>query len=182
MAWPILGRMGWWVISKIMARQAARTATSATGRQALSAANGLEAAIQAAEMAKDLVEEADKETGEQDITCPTGTCAEEENQKKKEEQERRLKELEKEADVKQRTKGRTKHGEKSGGMNQAEKDFDNLEPDNVKDINTDYGKGKTGKLADGRNVTVRPGSSEGPPTLEIRSPRNKRGVEIRYED
>ena len=50
---------------------------------------------------------------------------------------------------------------------------------NVKDINTAYGPGRTGALSDGRKVTVRPGSTDGRPTLEIRRP-NKVGQEIRY--
>jgi len=75
-------RGGAWAASRIAMRQAAksatqaaaRTATSATGRQALSAANGLEAAIQAAEMVKDLVEKADKETGDTPIADVCVTC------------------------------------------------------------------------------------------------------------
>jgi len=97
-------------------------------------------------------------------------------------QEEKLKELEEEAGLEQKTKGKTRHGEKSGGMAQAEKDFDSLKPNGVRDINTGYGKGRTGKLKDDRNVTVRSGSSEGSPTLEIRDPKNSRGVEIRYKD
>ena len=49
----------------------------------------------------------------------------------------------------------------------------------MKDINTSYGAGRTGTLPDGRTVTVRPGSTDGRPTLEIRYP-NGRGIEIRY--
>lgn len=96
-----------------------------------------------------------------------------------EEQEERQEELEKEAGVEQRTKGKTRHGEKSGGIAQAHDDFDSLRPDNIKDIDTSYGPGRTGTLKNGNRVTVRPGSSEGPPTLETRRP-NGRGVEIRY--
>jgi len=179
-------RVGIWAAGRIAARQAVkaatqaatRAATSTAGRQALSTASGINTAIQTAEMAQKLIEEADAKTGNQDVTCPTGQC----NESAAKEQEEKLKELEEEAGVEQRTKGRTKHGEKSGGMEQAEKDFDSLNPDNVRDIGTGYGKGRTGELKDGRHITVRSGSRAGPPTLEIWNPINKRGVKIRYED
>ena len=96
-----------------------------------------------------------------------------------EEQEERQRELEEEAEVEQRTKGKTRHGSKNGGMAQADEDFDSLMPGNVQGIETKYGPGRTGTLKNGGRVTVRPGSSEGPPTLEIRRP-NGRGPEIRY--
>ncbi|MEB3104081.1 RHS repeat-associated core domain-containing protein, partial [Ferviditalea candida] len=78
------------------------------------------------------------------------------------------------------TKGKTTQYEKIGGnFEQANKEFDSLNPSNVKDIETKYGPGKTGTLPDGRTITVRPGSSDGRPTLEIRN-TNGRGIEIRY--
>ena len=77
------------------------------------------------------------------------------------------------------TKGKTTQYEKPGAFDQTFEDFDSLNPSNVKDISTKYGPGKTGTLPDGRIVTARPGSSDGRPTLEIRSP-NGRGIEIRY--
>ena len=79
------------------------------------------------------------------------------------------------------TKGRTKQRERSGGFDQANTDFDSLDPQEVRDIDTRYGAGRSGTLPDGRSANVRPGSSDGRPTLEIRSP-NGRGVEIRYND
>ncbi|WP_185968428.1 hypothetical protein [Paracoccus sp. M683] len=90
-------------------------------------------------------------------------------------------ELEKEANVSQTTKGKTRHGSKPGGMSRADRDFDDLGPQNVKPINTQYGPGRTGTLSDGTKVTVRPGSSDGRPTLEMRNPGNGRGTEIRYD-
>lgn len=108
--------------------------------------------------------------------APCASC----DQARDERQKKRKKELEDQSNVEQKTKGKTKHGEATGGMDQAEKDFDSLEPKNVKDINTNYGKGRTGSLEDGSNVTVRPGSSDGRPTLEIRNPNTGRGTEIRY--
>ena len=52
---------------------------------------------------------------------------------------------------------------KSGDMNEANEDFDRLDPSNV----TDQGDGvRTGDLSDGRKAIVRPNSE---PTLEIQS-------------
>ncbi len=64
-------------------------------------------------------------------------------------------------------------------MAEANNDFGSLKPDGIKDIETQYDPGPTSQLKNGGRVTVRSGSSEGPPTLEIRRP-NGRGVEIRY--
>ncbi len=77
------------------------------------------------------------------------------------------------------TKGKTDLYEKQGDYNQAVDEFDSLNPTDVKNINSAYGPGKTGKLEDGRTITARPGSSDGRPTLEIRYPSG-RGMEIRY--
>lgn len=99
---------------------------------------------------------------------------------KEERQKKRRKELEEEAGVKQKTKGRTRHGEKSGGMDQANADFDSLEPTETQIVDTKYGPGRAGILDDGTKLTVRPGSSEGQPTLEFRNSNNGRGTEIRY--
>jgi len=152
--------------AKAATQAAARASTSTTGRQALSAANGLEATIQAAEMAKDLVDKADEETGEQDITCPTGSCAEEENQKRREEQERKLKELEEES-VETDTNNRTRNFEKKGTLEDAVKDFRSLNPDDIKSFEMDGGGiGYSGKLKDGSTVSIRPESSTGHPTLQ----------------
>ncbi|GHT89316.1 hypothetical protein AGMMS49960_21680 [Betaproteobacteria bacterium] len=77
------------------------------------------------------------------------------------------------------TKGKTTQYIKQGSYDQVVKDFDSLNPLNVRDINTNYDQGKTGTLPDGKAVTVRPGSTDGRPTLEIRG-SNGRGIEIRY--
>ena len=65
------------------------------------------------------------------------------------------------------------------GFDEANKDYDKLNPQNSKEIKTDYGKGRTGTLADGSKVNVRPGSSYGEPTLEIQLPNGRR-IKIRY--
>jgi hypothetical protein len=77
------------------------------------------------------------------------------------------------------TKGKTTLYEKPGGFGQASKEFDSLNPSNVKEIKTPNGTLKTGTLSDGRSVTVRSWSTDGRPTLEIRN-SNGRGVEVRY--
>ena len=82
-----------------------------------------------------------------------------------------------------KTKGRAKQYDKTGGYYQAEKDFNSLdlEEGSVKDRTGERGKIKTGKLRDGRDVNVREKSSEGHPTLEIIQPNNTR-IKIRYND
>jgi RHS repeat-associated protein len=72
------------------------------------------------------------------------------------------------------TKGRTEQWEKSGGQGEADKDFDNLQPKDVRPIPG----GRTGTLPDGRSVNVRGNSSDGRPTLEIQDGKNS--VKVRY--
>ena len=48
--------------------------------------------------------------------------------------------------------------QKSGGYEQTEKDFYNLNPDNVKELITKYGSGLYGTLSDGTIVVARRGS------------------------
>ena len=85
-----------------------------------------------------------------------------------------------------KTKGRAKQYDKTGGYDQAEKDFNSLdlEEGSVKDRTTaERGKIKTGKLRDGRDVNVREKSSDGHPTLEIiQLNKNKTRIKIRYKD
>ena len=73
------------------------------------------------------------------------------------------------------TKGRSDLFDKPGGEAGANSDFDSMNPSNVKDI---PGGGRTGQLPDGRTAVVRPGSSDGRPTLEIQSGRGR--IKIRY--
>ena len=57
--------------------------------------------------------------------------------------------------------------QKSGGYEQTEKDFYNLNPDNVKELITKYGSGLYGTLSDGTIVVARRGSKSAGSTLEI---------------
>lgn len=72
------------------------------------------------------------------------------------------------------TKGHTKQWEKPGSMEDANGDFDSLNPQNVKNI---LG-GRTGELPDGRKVNVRDHSSDGRPTLEVQDGKNR--IKVRY--
>lgn len=63
---------------------------------------------------------------------------------------------------------------RNGGFHQANKEFDSLNLQNIRDISV----GRVGELRDGTNVIVRFRSSDGRPTLEIQYPSKK--IEIRY--
>jgi RHS repeat-associated protein len=77
--------------------------------------------------------------------------------------------------------GNTRIFQRRGGASQANVDFDNMNPTGVKNISTQYGPGRVGKLPSGETVIVRPGSSGpgSPPTIEIQ--RNGRTTDkFRY--
>ena len=76
-------------------------------------------------------------------------------------------------------KGVARNFESTGGFDQTIKDFDALNPIDVKEIHTQYGPGKVGKLSDGTTVVARPGSTTGGATLEIRV-SNSKVYKIRY--
>ena len=76
-------------------------------------------------------------------------------------------------------KGVARNFESTGGFEQTIKDFDDLNPTDVKEIQTQYGPGKVGKLSDGTTVVARPGSTTGGATLEIRV-SNRKVYKIRY--
>ena len=76
-------------------------------------------------------------------------------------------------------KGVARNFESSGGFEQTLKDFDSLNPSNIKDIKTKYGAGKVGKLNDKGTVVARPGSETGGATLEVKVSNNK-VYKIRY--
>lgn len=74
------------------------------------------------------------------------------------------------------TRGRTTPWEKDGGQGQADRDFDGLGP---KDVQPLPDGGRRGTLPDGRNVNVRPDSTDGRPTVEIQGPGKNRD-KVRY--
>jgi RHS repeat-associated protein len=75
----------------------------------------------------------------------------------------------------EKTKGRTSQWEAGGGMEQADKDFDAKGPVDVIPL---PGGGRRGTLPDGREINVRPTSTDGRPTLEIQSGKNR--IKVRY--
>ena len=84
----------------------------------------------------------------------------------------------------EKTKGRTKNFDKSGGMDQANSDFDDIaDPDSVEAITDgNGGEGRRGRVNDGsgRKINVRPSSSDGRPTVEIQDGKNR--TKIRYNE
>ena len=78
-------------------------------------------------------------------------------------------------------KGVARNFNKSGGFEQTLKEFESLDlnPETVKDIQTQYGTGKVGKLMDGTTVVARPGSNTGGATLEIMI-SNSKVYKVRY--
>jgi hypothetical protein len=73
------------------------------------------------------------------------------------------------------TKGRSEQWEKPGDMDDANKDFDDKAPQDVRPMPDG---GRMGVLPDGRRINVRPNSSDGRPTLEIQSGKSR--VKVRY--
>ena len=76
-------------------------------------------------------------------------------------------------------KGVARNFESTGDFEQTIRDFDAINPIDVKEIQTKYGSGKVGKLSDGTTVVARPGSTTGGATLEIRV-SNRKVYKIRY--
>nr|VFK10167.1 MAG: Protein of unknown function (DUF1020) [Candidatus Kentron sp. LPFa] len=74
------------------------------------------------------------------------------------------------------TKGRSSLFDRKGGINQANKEFDALNPSEIKNIPG----GRVGKLDDGRTVIIRKKSTDGRPTLEIRQGKNM--TKFRFDD
>ena len=83
--------------------------------------------------------------------------------------------------IKSSTRGRSTKGKstlfhRSGGLDQANKDFDALNPTDIKNIDG----GRVGKLSDGRRVVVRNKSKDGRPTLEVQ--KNSSKIKFRYNE
>ncbi len=78
-----------------------------------------------------------------------------------------------------KTKGRSKLRDKPGNVEDANKDFDSLNPTDITEIiDSKGGKGRTETLPNGDRIIVRPNSSDGRPTVEIQRGKNK--IKIRY--
>ncbi len=74
-----------------------------------------------------------------------------------------------------KTKGRAKQFEKPGDFDTAVGDFEDLNPTGVNDLPNG---GLIGVLPNGDRINVRPGSTDGRPTIEIQHGKNK--IKIRY--
>lgn len=100
----------------------------------------------------------------------------EENARNSEKQNNTVEDLTSTSSKENETTGRSKLFERTGGSNAANKEFDALSPTEIKDIPG----GRVGKLPDGRTVIVRERSTDGRPTLEIQSGKNR--IKFRYDE
>lgn len=75
-----------------------------------------------------------------------------------------------------KTKGKSTIYEKEGGIEEANKDFDSLNPSNIREVNGI----RIGTLPDGSTVNVREKSKDGRPTLEIL--KGKKMTKFRYDE
>ena len=99
--------------------------------------------------------------------------------KKDEDIPQEVKDLIKDAKDTTNKTGIARNYEKMGGYEKALEDFNRLNLQNVKDIQTQYGPGKVGSLKNGGRAVVRPGSKTGGSTLEIVI-SNSKIYKIRY--
>ncbi|QXN64058.1 hypothetical protein [Serratia fonticola] len=127
-------------------------------------------------VAKDLTDEEKAEAGGAGSGTPGGHGPEdEENARNSEKQNITVEDLTSTSSKGNETTGRSKLFERTGGSNAANKEFDALSPTEIKDIPG----GRVGKLPDGRTVIVRERSTDGRPTLEIQSGKNR--IKFRYD-
>ncbi|MCE0829014.1 hypothetical protein LVQ78_23810 [Buttiauxella sp. A2-C2_NF] len=126
---------------------------------------------------KDLTDAEKAELGGTGSGTPGGWGPEdEENARNSDRQNITVEDLTSTSSKGQETTGRSKLFERMGGSNAANKEFDALSPSDVKDIPS----GRVGKLPDGRTVIVRERSTDGRPTLEIQSGKNR--IKFRYDE
>lgn len=91
-------------------------------------------------------------------------------------QKKIIEDLSKNAKPGKETSDTTKQLELPGEFEDAVKDFDSLDLDDIQAIST----GKRGMLKDGRMVNVRYKSKDSRPTLEIYDPTTKKSIKFRY--
>ena len=91
-------------------------------------------------------------------------------------QPKTIEDLKNESTPGRQTKGRTDQYDKPGGVDEANNDFDALQPEDVKDIPG----GRTGTIDKTKKVNVRESSTDGRPTLEVQDGKNK--TKFRYDD
>lgn len=128
-------------------------------------------------LGKDLTDAEKAELGGVGSGTPDGWGPEdEENARNSNHQSLTVEDLTSTSSKGQETTGRSKLFERTGGSNAANKEFDALSPSDIKDIPS----GRVGKLPDGRTVIVRERSTDGRPTLEIQSGKNR--IKFRYDE
>lgn len=125
---------------------------------------------------KDLTEEQKKEAGGSSSGSPDGWGPEDEEKGQQDTKATSVDDLMSSSAKGRETTGRSKLFERTGGVDAANKEFDSLNPTEIKEIKG----GRVGKLPDGRNVIVREESSDGRPTLEIQSGKNR--IKFRYDE
>ncbi|MFC4932709.1 RHS repeat-associated core domain-containing protein [Massilia sp. GCM10023247] len=80
----------------------------------------------------------------------------------------------------EKTNTGTRIWDKPGDFGVANQDFDNKNPANVEDKRNGV---RVGTLEDGKRIIVRPGSTDGRPTIEVQRPDGKRSEDkVRYGD
>lgn len=128
-------------------------------------------------VAQDLTDAEKAEIGGTGSGTPGGWGPEdEENARNSDRQNITVEDLTSTSSKGQETTGRSKLFERTGGSNAANKEFDALSPSDIKEIPS----GRVGKLPDGRTVIVRERSTDGRPTLEIQSGKNR--IKFRYDE
>ncbi|MGC0864187.1 hemagglutinin repeat-containing protein [Pantoea agglomerans] len=127
-------------------------------------------------VAKDLTDAEKAELGGAGSGAPGGWEPQDEENARNNEQKTTVDDLMSSSSKGQETTGRSKLFERTGGSEAANKEFDLLRPTEIKDIPG----GRVGKLPDGRTVVVRERSTDGRPTLEIQSGKNR--VKFRYDE
>ncbi|MCO6548903.1 MAG: hypothetical protein J6583_14205, partial [Gilliamella sp.] len=99
----------------------------------------------------------------------------------KSQQDKTLDDIIKDSTMGPKTKGSsTQYIRNKQGWEQAQKDFESLNPSNVQNVGRDGKIVIRGKLKDGRTVSIRPHSSGDRPIMEIRPTKGKRVKKIRY--
>ncbi|MGC6390114.1 VENN motif pre-toxin domain-containing protein, partial [Ewingella sp. S1.OA.A_B6] len=127
-------------------------------------------------VAKDLTDAGKAELGGTGSGTPGGWGPEDEENARSGEQKTTVDDLMSSSSKGQKTTGRSKLFERTGGSDAANKEFDSLTPTEIKDIPG----GRVGKLPDGRTVIVRERSTDGRPTLEIQSGKSR--MKFRYDE
>nr|WP_262385637.1 VENN motif pre-toxin domain-containing protein [Duffyella gerundensis] len=138
--------------------------------------NGDDKTASTPNMGQSLTEKEKAELGGTGAGTPGGWGPEDEEKGRSDKQKTTIDELMSSSSKGRETTGRSKLFERAGGNDAANKEFNSLNPSEIKDIPG----GRVGKLSDGRTIIVRERSSDGRPTLEIQSGKNR--IKFRYDE